>query len=70
MLGMDQETMNVTRILVMLSPLETSKIETKLLSKISGAIIMNDLYTEIFNSGNEPIVYQLLSSLLIDEMKV
>jgi mannitol operon transcriptional antiterminator len=54
----------------MLSPLETSKIETKLLSKISGAIIMNDLYTEIFNSGNEPIVYQLLSSLLIDEMKV
>nr|WP_279010596.1 PRD domain-containing protein [Vagococcus fluvialis] len=70
MLGMDQETMNVTRILVMLSPLETSKVETKLLSKISGAIIMNDLYTEIFNSGNEPIVYQLLSSLLIDEMKV
>ena len=69
MTGMDQKKMSVKRILLMLSPLTTSKAETKLLSKISGAIIMNDLYTEIFNSGNETIVYHLLSNLLIDEMK-
>lgn len=31
--------------------------------KISGAIIMNDLGMEIFNSGNEAIIYQLLSAL-------
>lgn len=67
--GMDQKDMKVNRVLLMLSPLTTNKIETKLLSKISGAIIMNDLYTEIFNSGNEAIVYQLLSTLLMDEMK-
>ncbi|HCM89799.1 MULTISPECIES: PRD domain-containing protein [Vagococcus] len=69
LMGMDKVEMKVSRILLMLSPQEVTGIETKLLSKISGAIIMNDLYTEIFNSGNESIMYQLLSTLLIEEMK-
>ena len=30
---------------------------------------MNDLGMEIFNSGNEAIIYQLLSALLIEEVK-
>jgi len=30
---------------------------------------MNDLNTEIFRSGNEAIIYQLLSKILIDEIK-
>lgn len=68
-LGMDRQEMNLQRVLLMLAPKELTATESKLLGKISGSIIMNDLYTEIFRSGNQAIVYQLLSSLLVEEMK-
>lgn len=67
-LGMDKVEMPLKRVLLMLSPGKIEKVESQLLGKISGAIIMNDLYTEIFHSGNEAIVYQLLSALLMEEM--
>lgn len=67
-LGMDKVEMPLQRVLLMLAPENVEPIESQLLGKISSAIIMNDLYTEIFRSGNEAIVYQLLSSLLIEEM--
>ncbi|MFC4709158.1 BglG family transcription antiterminator [Enterococcus eurekensis] len=68
-LGMDRQEMNLQRVLLMLAPKELTATESQLLGKISGSIIMNDLYTEIFRSGNQAIVYQLLSSLLVEEMK-
>lgn len=68
-LGMDRQEMNLQRVLLMLAPKELMATESQLLGKISGSIIMNDLYTEIFRSGNQAIVYQLLSSLLVEEMK-
>ena len=67
--GMDKEMMTLTRMLVMLAPDPIEENVAKMLGKISGAIIMNDLGMEIFNSGNEAIIYQLLSALLIEEVK-
>ncbi len=67
--GMDKEPMTLTRMLVMLAPDPIEENVAKMLGKISGAIIMNDLGMEIFNSGNEAIIYQLLSALLIEEVK-
>jgi mannitol operon transcriptional antiterminator len=66
---MDKEPMTLTRMLVMLAPDPIEENVAKMLGKISGAIIMNDLGMEIFNSGNEAIIYQLLSALLIEEVK-
>jgi mannitol operon transcriptional antiterminator len=68
-IGMDKEPMTLTRMLVMLAPDPIEENVAKMLGKISGAIIMNDLGMEIFNSGNEAIIYQLLSALLIEEVK-
>lgn len=67
--GMDKQPMTLSRMLVMLAPEPISETAAKILGKISGAIIMNDLNTEIFNSGNEAIILQLLSSLLIEEVR-
>ncbi|MGM9903241.1 MAG: BglG family transcription antiterminator [Enterococcus sp.] len=67
--GMDRKPLYLSRMLVMLAPSPIDEITGRLLGKISGALIMNDLNTEIFRSGNQEIVYQLLSKILIDEMK-
>ncbi|WP_291292740.1 PRD domain-containing protein [Enterococcus sp.] len=67
--AMDKQEINVTRLLVMLAPYPIDEQSSKILGKISGSIIMNDLNTEIFNSGNFSIIYQLLSTLLIEEVK-
>ena len=59
--GMDKTKVDLSRMLVMLAPSPIDEATGKLLGKISGALIMNDLNTEIFRSGNETIIYQLLS---------
>lgn len=69
MLAMDKQPTKVKRLLVMLAPAPLEENTSKILGKISSSIIMNDLNTEIFNSGNQQIIYQLLSSLLIEEVK-
>ena len=66
---MDKQEINVTRLLVMLAPYPIDEQSSKILGRISGSIIMNDLNTEIFNSGNFSIIYQLLATLLIEEIK-
>jgi mannitol operon transcriptional antiterminator len=68
-LGMDKAEMQLTRLLLMVAPLPLDETMSKILGKISGAIIMNDLNLEIFNSGNQAIIYQLLQTLLIEEIK-
>ncbi|WP_165005306.1 MULTISPECIES: BglG family transcription antiterminator [unclassified Enterococcus] len=67
--SMDKQTIDLSRMLVMLAPSPIDETDKKLLGKISGAIIMNDLNTEIFRSGNKEIVYQLLAKILIEEIK-
>lgn len=68
-LGMDRQEMDLHRLLIMLAPDPITSNNSKIFGKISGAIIMNDLNTEIFNSGNQAIIYQLLATLLIEEIK-
>lgn len=67
--GMDRQPVDLSRMLVMLAPSPIQEKDGILLGKISGAIIMNDLNTEIFRSGNREIVYQLLAKILIEEIK-
>lgn len=67
-MGMDRQVMPLQRVLLMMAPEELTPTESQLLGKISGSIIMNDLYREIFRSGNQEIVYQLLSTLLVEKM--
>lgn len=68
-LAMDKQPMVLKRMLLMLAPAPMDDATAKLLGKVSGAIIMNDLNLEIFNSGNQEIIYQLLANLSIEEMK-
>lgn len=68
-LGMDHKEMALHRLLIMLAPDPITGNDSKIFGKISGSIIMNDLNTEIFNSGNQAIIYQLLATLLIEEIK-
>lgn len=67
--GMDKQPIALERMMLMLAPSPIEETDSRLLGKISAAMIMNDLNLEIFQSGNQAIVYQLLAKILIDEMK-
>lgn len=67
--GMDKQSITLERMMLMLAPSPIEETDSRLLGKISAAMIMNDLNLEIFQSGNQAIVYQLLAKILIDEMK-
>ncbi|RPA60459.1 PRD domain-containing protein [Aerococcus agrisoli] len=66
-LGMDKEPIDLERILLLLAPEPLSDENEILLGKISSSIIDNDLNTEIYKSGTKGIVFQLLSSLFVEE---
>ncbi|MGI6155982.1 MAG: BglG family transcription antiterminator [Enterococcus lemanii] len=68
-MGMDKQEMPLKRLLLMLAPSPMEESTSKMLGKVSGAMIMNDLNLEIFNSGNQEIIYQLLASLSIEEIQ-
>lgn len=67
--GMDRQPMKLTRLLVMLAPDPLPKNQQQLLGKISSSIIENDLNVEIYNHGNQAIIYQLLSKLFVKEIR-
>jgi mannitol operon transcriptional antiterminator len=43
--------------------------QQSLLGKISSSVIESDLNTEIYKFGNKEIIYQLLSSLFVKEIR-
>lgn len=67
--GMDKQSMTLKRVLLMLAPDPIPENTSKLLGRISRSIIVNNLTMEIFNSGNQQIIFQLLSSLLVENLK-
>lgn len=67
--GMDKQSMTLKRVLLMLAPDPIPENTSKILGRISRSIIVNNLTMEIFNSGNQQIIFQLLSSLLIENFK-
>lgn len=62
--GMDQEDLVIDRLLLLLAPEINQETNLSILGKISSSIIENSLNTEIYNSGNEEIIFQLLNKVL------
>lgn len=67
--SMNRQNENVSRILLMLSNIDESNEIKDLMTVISQSIIENHLYTEIYKTGNEKIIYQLLSQIFTERIK-
>ena len=62
--GMDKAPMMANRILFLTAPQSIDEIYNYILGKISSSIIENTLYTTIYSSGNDDIVYELLNKII------
>lgn len=67
--AMDGQTIGLSRVLLMLGPEKMTFAENSLMGKISGSIIESDFNLAIYKTGSQQIVYQLISSLFLDEIK-
>ncbi|MGX7124577.1 BglG family transcription antiterminator [Enterococcus viikkiensis] len=67
--GMDKKSIELTRVLLLLAPDPMPASQQSLLGKISSSVIESDLNTEIYKFGNKEIIYQLLSSLFVKEIR-
>ncbi|HEM4953335.1 TPA: HTH domain-containing protein [Streptococcus suis] len=68
-LSMNNQQEEVQRILVMLTPVGEREEVRELMTAISQSIIENKLYTEIYRTGNQEIIYQLLNSIFTETIK-
>lgn len=68
-LSMNHEKEIVSRILVMLTPRNEGQEIKDLMTAISQSIIENRLYTEIYKTGNQEIIYHLLNQIFTDRIK-
>lgn len=59
----------VKRILVMLTKLDESEEVRNLMTAISQSILENNLYTEIYRTGNQEIIYHLLNTIFNEKIK-
>lgn len=62
-----EETTN--RMLVMLTKMDESDDIRDLMTAISQSLIENHLYTEIYKTGNQDIIYQLLNQIFTEKIK-
>ena len=68
-LSMKREKEEVTRCLLMLMPTNASEEVRDLMTAISQSIIENHLYTEIYKTGNQSIIYQMLNTIFNEKIK-
>jgi mannitol operon transcriptional antiterminator len=68
-LGMDRKPMALTRVLLMLAPEPMTPAEEKLLGLISASIIESDLNMEIYQHETKEVIYELISSLFVNEIR-
>ncbi|MBF0805702.1 MULTISPECIES: BglG family transcription antiterminator [unclassified Streptococcus] len=68
-LSMNQEREPVSRLLMMVTPVGELEEVRDLMTAISQSIIENKLYTEIYRTGNQEILYQLLNTIFAEKMK-
>ncbi|MCD5003022.1 BglG family transcription antiterminator [Enterococcus saccharolyticus] len=68
-LGMDKRPMALTRVLLMLAPDPMTPVEEKLLGLISASIIESDLNMEIYQNQTKEVIYELISSLFVNEIR-
>ena len=59
----------VKRLLVMLTKLDESEEVRNLMTAISQSILENNLYTEIYRTGNQEIIYHLLNTIFNEKIK-
>lgn len=68
-LSMNHQYEEVQRILVMLTKMNETEEVRNLMTAISQSIIENNLYTEIYRTGNQEIIYQLLNTIFTEKIK-
>lgn len=59
----------ISRVLVMLTGMDESDTVRELMTAIGQSIIENHLYTEIYKTGNQAIIYQLLNQIFTENIK-
>lgn len=67
--AMDGSTIQLSRILLLLAPEPLNHELELLLGKISSSVIDSDLNIEIYKKGDKDLIYHLLSSLFVDEIR-
>ena len=67
--AMDHTDIQVTRILLMLSPAELSDNERAALSMVSSMIIMNDDNLKLFTTGSQNDIKDLIAIQFLSELK-
>lgn len=67
--AMDGSQIQLSRILLLLAPEPLDEPLSMLLGKISSSVIDSDLNIEIYKSGSKELIYHLLSSLFVDEIR-
>lgn len=68
-LSMNHQNEEVKRVLVMLTKLNEQDEIRDMMTAISQSIIENNLYTEIYRTGNQEIIYQLLNTIFTEKIK-
>ena len=68
-LSMKREKEEVKRCLLMLMSKEASEEVRDLMTAISQSVIENHLYTEIYKTGNQSIIYQMLNTIFNEKIK-
>lgn len=68
-LSMTHEEEEVSRVLLMLTKRDEMPEIRDFMTAISQSLIENNLYTEIYKTGNQEIIYQLLNHIFTEKIK-
>ena len=68
-LSMNHQHEEVHRVLVMLTKVNEEEEIRDMMTAISQSLIENNLYTEIYRTGNQEIIYQLLNTIFTEKIK-
>ncbi|KRL02467.1 transcription regulator [Liquorilactobacillus capillatus DSM 19910] len=69
MKAMDQTPIQVKRILLMIGPAPMTDFQNNLMGTISGAIVMNNRYTAIFEKGNVDKIKNLIAAQFMEQLE-
>ncbi|WP_373714025.1 BglG family transcription antiterminator [Streptococcus sp.] len=68
-LSMNHQYEEVHRVLIMLTKVNEQEEIRDMMTAISQSLIENNLYTEIYRTGNQEIIYQLLNTIFTEKIK-
>lgn len=68
MKAMDQNSIHVKRILLMIGPAPMSEFQNSLMGTISSAIVMNNRYTGIFENGDLDNIKNLVAAQFMEQL--